>query len=160
MYSWIWIDIALLKALLTPSYWLILSFPRTIKSIESAEGYVTALTRKVAAFFSGGVQQDDQQLPTGQALCQRIRETTLRMQADIVDITAGIVTTASFGFLVPPLLLIAPLGMWLQLRSLSWVENHKVISSLRLCLCLRHYLALPLYLPLSDSMPLSVPLSL
>eukprot|EP00656_Telonema_subtile_P051092 TRINITY_DN6796_c0_g1_i5.p1 TRINITY_DN6796_c0_g1~~TRINITY_DN6796_c0_g1_i5.p1 ORF type:complete len:1237 (-),score=178.33 TRINITY_DN6796_c0_g1_i5:137-3847(-) len=49
-------------------------------------------------------------------------------QAEIVHTLSVILTLASFGVLVPPLLLLAPVAVWLKLCALDFVVQHSEIS--------------------------------
>eukprot|EP00657_Telonema_sp_P-1_P007783 TRINITY_DN2798_c0_g1_i1.p2 TRINITY_DN2798_c0_g1~~TRINITY_DN2798_c0_g1_i1.p2 ORF type:complete len:186 (-),score=45.45 TRINITY_DN2798_c0_g1_i1:167-724(-) len=54
-----------------------------------------------------------------------IRDRARTVQADLVQSLVLVLTVATFGTLVPPLMLLAPVSAWLQLCAMRFVERHQ-----------------------------------
>ena len=120
----VWITIAFIEGLFRPAYSLVMSNPtilRLKRNIKSKAKQVVSAAAQTSGSSSTAERVDDQDQPheDGRSvLNENVLRATLEsfgdVRKDMVGLMRRFVTVAVFGVSVPPLLLVAPLFIWIQ----------------------------------------------
>ena len=119
-----WITIAFVEGLFRPAYSLVMSNPTILRlkdNIKSKTKQVLSAAAQTGGSSSTAKRVDDQDQPHGDdrsVLNEQVLHATLEsfgdVRKDMLGLMRRFVIVAVFGVFVPPLLVVAPLFIWIQ----------------------------------------------